>query len=205
MTKPRRFLAVAFAGLALAAPLAPDELPDANDRNTRVTWRARSATQPVAYGSEIATSPSDATDIVTYVGPDCATGEIRVRRAAGWACTTLPSGGGPPVQTHARRAAISADTTLDLSEATAGTSSMSATVTLPTWGSGTLRYRFIGVDENTADITDITQAGLSVFSGFTAYVDNQGDAIIVDGSKWWRDRNAVDGLIGSGGTLGIAQ
>ena len=65
--------------------------------------------------------------------------------------------------THSRRSAISATTTLTPADVTAGTSSTSQTVRTPDWAEGELRYLYFGVPEAEDDITDIQQGGISVF------------------------------------------
>ena len=56
------------------------ELTENRDWKVSTTIRAQKATQPVAYGSEIAVSPTDPTDIVTYI----------MTRSSGSGGTTLP-------------------------------------------------------------------------------------------------------------------
>ena len=111
----------------------------------------------------------------------------------------------PPAEDHTRRYAISEDEVLSDAEAQGAEESTTQDVTGPAWGAGELRYRYLGVPENEDDITDVTQGGLSVFSAFESYVDNQGDFIIVDGHKWIKDTNPVDGEFNSNQTLTIVQ
>ena len=118
---------------------------------------------------------------------------------------TIAATGAPTPGDHSRRYAISADEMLSDAEAMAAETSDSQRITGPAWGTGVLRYRFIGVPENEDDISDIEQGGLSVFSAFEAYEDNNGDAIIVDGHKWWKDTHAVDGEFNSNQILTIIQ
>ena len=118
---------------------------------------------------------------------------------------TIAATGVPTPGDHSRRYAISEDEMLSDAEAMAAETSNSQRITGPAWGAGVQRYRFIGVPEAEDDITDIEQGGLSVFSAFEPYEDNNGDAIIVDGHKWWKDEHAVDGEFNSNQTLTIIQ
>ena len=106
---------------------------------------------------------------------------------------------------HTRRSAISEDNMLEAAEATAGLSSMTNMITLPTWGTGVLRHIFIGVPEAEDDISDIIYNGLSQFAGYDPFVDGSNDPIIIEGHKWWFTDAAQDGEFASGLELEIVQ
>lgn len=95
MTASKRFQLAALAAILLAlggwAALG-EELTAPQNRETPVTWRARNASQPVAYGSEIAVDPDDPTDLKSYID-------------------SRPSGGtsGPPGDDTVSPAALVAD------------------------------------------------------------------------------------------------
>lgn len=55
-------LLIGLAGIGHAA-----ELTSPNDRETSRTWKQKNAGQPTAYGTEVATSPTDPTDLKTYI------------------------------------------------------------------------------------------------------------------------------------------
>ena len=112
-------------------------------------------------------------------------GQITISYAA-------PTGG-----SHTRRAAISTDTTLSQAEYDAGTTSDTATITIPTWALGS-RIVFLGVPEDEGDITDITQSGISEFNTWERV------AGVSFGHKWWRKSNAVS-VFNSGRTYMLVQ
>ena len=170
-----------------------------------------------AAGATGATGPAGADGATGPAGADGATGPAGADGATGPAgpgitqatfdalearVDALESGAG--VGDHTRRAAISADTTLSASEVSAGTSSTTSTVTLPTWGTGVGRRVFIGVPEGENDVTDILYNNLSQFSNYTAYQDAQNDPIILEGHKWWYSP-LLDGEFYSGATLEVRQ
>ena len=147
---------------------------------------------------------SDGNDNDTWI--NTADGTIWKKASGAWTKEyTFPSGGTMPVGDHTRRVAISADTALAEDEVTAGTSSMTSTVTTPDWGNGVLRHIFIGVPEDEDDILDILYNGLSQFSGYEVYDTVGGDPIIVSTHKWWYTTAAQDGEYFSGIDLEIEQ
>ena len=112
--------------------------------------------------------------------------------------------GGTPPQDHTNRAAISTDTTLTTAEYNAGTTSTTNTITIPTWMTGT-RYVFIGVPQDEADITAISQGGINVFAGFQLVDENNDNTPdVIEGHHWWRTRVAQN-TTGSGVVYTITQ
>ena len=88
-------------------------------------------------------------------------------------------GGGTPVGTHTRRAAISTDETLSQAEYDAGTTSTSQDITMVEWTDGLRRFLFIGVPEDENDITAISIGGINVFGSWVRV------AGVLFGHKWW--------------------
>lgn len=143
-------------------------------------------------------------DAYLFVNVGAGTATFYERVAGAWierATVDLTATGGD----HTRRGAISADMILESAEVLAGTSSTSSDIAMPMWGIGVARIRFVGVPEDEADITDLQQGGLSVFLGWSRYEDNDGNAIIIEGHKWWSDGLAVDGEFNSGQMFTIIQ
>ena len=98
---------------------------------------------------------------------------------------------------HTRRAAISEDDTLVQAEYDAGTTSMDQDIAIPTW-TGANRYVFLGIPEAEDDITDIQQAGFSVFGNWERVTG------VSFAHKWWRTSDAQS-VLASGLTYTIVQ
>ena len=109
---------------------------------------------------------------------------------------TFPSGAVDPGD-HTRRAAISEDETLEQAEYDAGTTSMDQDIAIPTW-TGNNRYVFLGIPEAEDDMTDIQQAGFSVFGNWERVA---GVSFV---HKWWRTSDAQS-VLASGLTYTIVQ
>ena len=118
--------------------------------------------------------------------------DISIDRTTSGQITISYSGGGA-MGDHTRRIARSADEVLSVAEVTAGASFMTSTVTLAEWGQGVFSHIFLGVPEDEDDITDVQINGVSAFNGYEAFEDGSGDAIIVEGHKWWYTTDTQDG------------
>ena len=149
---------------------------------------------------------ADGNDNDTWI--NTADGTIWKKAAGAWTKEyTFPSGTPVPGD-HTRRAAIASGAALTEAEVTAGTSSMTQTVTTPSaidWPNGTLRTLYLGVPEDEDAITDIQQGGLSVFVGYEHYEDTNSAKIIVSGHQWVRTTVAVDGEYNASADLTIVQ
>ena len=84
-----------------------------------------------------------------------------------------------PVGTYERRAAVSSNALLTTGDISAGTTTNTQIVVMPTWTTGP-RFLFIGVPDAEGDITDIRVGG---FDNFDNWVRVAGTT---DGYKWWR-------------------
>ena len=138
---------------------------------------------------------ADGNDNDTWI--NTADGTIWKKASGAWTKEyTFPSGTVDPGD-HTRRAAISEDDTLVQAEYDAGTTSMDQNITIPTWA-GVNRYVFLGIPEAEDDITDIQQAGFSVFGNWERVTG------VSFAHKWWRTSDAQS-VLSSGLTYTIVQ
>ena len=92
-------------------------------------------------------------------------------------------GGASPVAgDHTRRGAVSTDETLSQAEVTAGTTSMTQAITMPTWA-GSRRFLYIGVPEADGDITGVSTGGIDVFAAWERVTG------VLFAHKWWKTIN----------------
>ena len=115
-------------------------------------------------------------------------GAFYKKSAGAWTLQyTDMSGGVTPPGDHTRRGAISEDETLTAGEVTAGTSSTTQSVTMPTWTTGR-RFLYTGVPTSEDDITGISTGGIDVFHAWEAVTGE------VSGHKWWKTINSQSNL-----------